>query len=138
MRPTTALIFAKYPRPRRVNARMTPPLTPEEAAELHAHALRAVLQRARRGGLYDRVVLAGTPDNDVPAFAALAGATTPIPPGDIWPQGDGDLGQCLIRGIRRALEEGAGIVTLLGADSRPCRRTSSGPRWPASTMPTRR
>lgn len=106
------LIFAKYPTPGRVKTRMVPPLTDEQAADLHLASLLAVCENVRRAGLSDVKVVA-TPDDRVDDFRRLFGTVI----GGVWPQGDGNLGDRLVRAVRRAFEESAGPVILLGADS---------------------
>lgn len=113
------LIFAKYPQPGAVKTRMTPPLTPEEAAELHLASLRAVCENLpMNAGLAP--VLVVTPDQRVDQTVEMLSGTV----SDVWPQGEGDLGERLSRAADRAFEAGAdrqagftGSVLLLGADS---------------------
>ena len=106
------LIFAKYPTPGAVKTRMVPPLTDEQAADLHLASLLAVCEIVRRAGLSDlRLVV--TPDDRVDDFRRLFGNSV----GGVWPQGDGNLGDRLVRAVRRVFKESAGPVVLLGADS---------------------
>ncbi len=110
---TTALIFAKYPTPGAVKTRMVPPLTPEEAAELHATSLAAVCERvARFAGPQTDPVLVVTPDDRAVDLQTLVGGVDAC-----WPQRDGDLGSRLTRACDRAFAEGSEAVMLFGADS---------------------
>ncbi len=109
---TTALVFAKYPTPGKVKTRLVPPLTPQRAADLHRAALAATGALVRAvGGL--RSVLVGTPDDS----AALLARELDTLVDDHWPQGDGSLGDRLIRAADRAFADGAPAVLLFGADS---------------------
>lgn len=116
----TALIFAKYPTPGMVNTRMAPPLTIEQASELHEACLRVVWERWRRlDGL--RLKLVVTPDERADDLCHVLGAGT----GDVWEQGKGDLGARMLRAVDRSLTAGASGVILLGSDS---------PTLPQSTL----
>lgn len=73
MPPRTALVlFSKRPTPGAVKTRMTPPLTPEQAAELYRAMLLDTLDAARRATGVDRF-LAFWPPEAAEAFRALAG-----------------------------------------------------------------
>lgn len=109
---TLALIFAKYPTPGAVKTRMTPPLTPEEAAELHLASLRAVCENLPTNTGLEPVLVA-TPDECGDQMVDLLAGNV----SEVWPQGDGDLGDRLSRAADRAFEAGADSVLLLGADS---------------------
>ncbi len=141
----TALIFAKYPTPGKVKTRLVPPLTPQQAADLHRAALAATCELVRTvGGLWS--VLVVTPDDseallarelDTPGHRAgcdnepepQASACAAAPDSfrrtmdhdrlvdDHWPQGDGSLGDRLVRAADRAFADGASAVLLFGADS---------------------
>lgn len=106
------LIFAKYPDPGRVNTRLVPPLTYEQAAGLHRAALAATCELVRTLSS-TRLVLVMTPDDTLDRLIA----ELPTPVDAAWGQGGGSLGQRLARATVRALEGGAEGVVLLGADS---------------------
>ena len=106
------LVFAKLPEAGKVNTRMVPPLSPEEAATLHMSSLRAVCELASSLASAE-VVLVGTPDHRVDVIGSMVASWVT----DHWPQGPGDLGQRLSRATDRAFETGAEVVLLLGADS---------------------
>lgn len=108
----TVLIFAKVPEPGRVNTRMVPPLTPDEAAALHASCLRCVCQRVSMQTSF-QPILVGTPDDKLDDLQRLVAPHV----SNVWPQGSGDLGLRLARATKRALDDGASGVLLLGADS---------------------
>lgn len=108
-------VVAKKPEPGRVKTRMTPPLSPEQAAALSELCLRAKLSVAREAAKQAgaEVVLVVTPDEaaaDRDAFGAEAGEK-------VWAQGDGDLGERLSRALRTAADEGFDRVLFLGMDS---------------------
>lgn len=66
--PTTLLIIAKEPLPGRVKTRLTPPYTPEEAAELAAASLGDTLDVVLAAPAHRRVlVLAGQPGPWLPS-----------------------------------------------------------------------
>lgn len=112
MTPTTVLIFAKLPEPGRVNTRMVPPLTSDEAAALHACCLRCVCQRVSMQTSF-QPILVGTPDDKLDELHRLVGPYVER----VWPQRGGDLGLRLSTATERALRDGAAGVLLLGADS---------------------
>ncbi len=109
---THLLVMAKYPTAGQVNTRLTPPLSPSDAATLHAASLHAVLERLGATGM-DPVTLVGAPDDKLDAFRRLL-ATHSV---DFVPQGAGTLGDRLIRAFARAFDDGANRVIALGADS---------------------
>lgn len=115
----TVLIFSRYPQPGKVKTRMTPPLTSQEAAELHLASLRTVCEnwQSQLAGLQAcrdlTSVLLVTPDERVDDLAAmLAGSVA-----ESWAQGDGSLGERLCRATDRAFAAGADAVLMIGADS---------------------
>lgn len=121
---TRVVIFARYPEAGAVKSRMSPPLSGVEAAELHRASLRAVCElvgRAFRGRIgpagggatRGRAAVLVTPDERV---GDLAGELRRLGVA-CRPQGDGDLGQRLVRAAREAWEAGAEAVLFLGADS---------------------
>lgn len=91
---------------------MVPPLTSEEAAQLHQAALLAVCERVTRWG-GATLELAVTPDERSSDLARITGTS----PRRCFPQGDGTLGDRLTRAVDRAFSGGAESVLLLGADS---------------------
>jgi uncharacterized protein len=101
------LVFAKAPVPGSVKTRLASALGPDAAAELARAFLSDTwtwLQTAAHGVAAPVLTLAGDP-----ASIDFEGA-------EIWPQGSGDLGDRLARGVARALER-APWVLAIGADS---------------------
>ena len=106
------LLFAKYPEPGSVKTRMTPPLCPQEAAKLHRASLQCTLEALQLWPQFN-VHLVITPDGRLSDFREQFGVPAP----KVWTQGEGDLGERLVRAVERAFGEGNSRVLLLGADS---------------------
>ncbi|MDX9709080.1 MAG: TIGR04282 family arsenosugar biosynthesis glycosyltransferase [Trichloromonas sp.] len=100
-------IFAKTPRPGQVKTRFCPPLTPEEAAHLYQASLFETLERMGQGSFAPTLFHAGAPD----WFAAHCPGLPRLP------QGEGNLGRRLERGLTHLLEQGAPAAALIGSDS---------------------
>ena len=110
----TVVVMAKRPVPGRVKTRLTPPLTPEQAAGAHDAMLRCVIARLTRL-VPGRKALALDVDTDEAARAAAGGLPgVPLDGWDVIPQGGGDLGERLDH-VWRAL--GSGPVAFFGVDS---------------------
>lgn len=118
----TALIFARYPQPGSVKTRMTPPLTPEEAAELHLASLRTVCENLQACPDLTSVLLV-TPDQRVNDLnKKVSGRISGCPKNhpdtfSVRAQGDGNFGERLCRAADRAFGAGADAVLMIGADS---------------------
>jgi hypothetical protein len=110
----TLVVFAKAPRPGAVKTRMTPPLAPEEAADLYRCMLEDVLaataEVAPRFGL--EVVLAVHPPAAVRQLARLAPAGFRV-----VAQRGADLGSRMEWAVAEAAAGGARAVCLRGSDS---------------------
>lgn len=100
--PTTLLVLAKEPVPGRVKTRLTPPFTPDEAAELAAASLADTLRQVRTLPARRRVLV-------------LEGRPGPwLPPGiEVRPQCAGGLDER----IAAAFAECAGPALLIGMDT---------------------
>ncbi|MFE0173270.1 DUF2064 domain-containing protein [Streptomyces sp. NPDC059002] len=99
---TTLLVIAKEPVPGRVKTRLTPPYTPEEAAELAAAALADTLDTVRAAPAYRRVlVLDGQPGPWLPSGI------------DVVPQGAGGLDERLAAAFAAC----TGPALLVGMDT---------------------
>jgi rSAM/selenodomain-associated transferase 1 len=104
------IIFAKEPRPGRVKTRLSPPLSPEAAAQLYHSFLQDILEEMARVPEV-RLAAAFTPLGGRGFFANLA------PPGtDLFPQEGADLGERMARAFARGFGEGFGPVLLRGSD----------------------
>lgn len=104
------IIFAKEPRPGRVKTRLSPPLSPEEAAQLYHSFLQDILEEMARVPEI-RLSLAFSPLGAQAFFRRLA------PPGaDLFPQEGADLGERMARAFDRGFAAGFGPVVLRGSD----------------------
>ena len=105
MKSVPVCVFARPPRPGEAKTRLARTLGNERAARLAQAFLRdtwATVQGLR----WARPVLAGT-EPDPAAFG--------LGPVELWPQGDGDLGERMERVLRRALAT-APRALIIGAD----------------------
>jgi hypothetical protein len=109
-------IFAKSPVPGRVKTRLTPPLTPEEAAGIARACLEDTLRRfvPAVDGAEWSLHWEGVPDEALFALAASLGVR-------VVPQADGDLGARLRSAFHALGADGAdaaaGKVLAIGSDS---------------------
>jgi rSAM/selenodomain-associated transferase 1 len=102
-------IFAKWPEPGRTKTRLSPPLSPTQAAELSQALLLDQVRALREsGGLPWGIAFA--PDEAEADFRAW------LPGVLLRPQGGGDLGERMSRVIAEELGKGSPAVLLLGAD----------------------
>ncbi len=108
------VVFAKAPRPGQVKTRMSPPLTPEQAAGLYAQLLLDVLEvtgeLAPRLGL--EPLLAVHPPEACAQLADLA--STPL---RVVPQRGASLSQRMAHAVAEAAAAGATRILLRGSDS---------------------
>jgi rSAM/selenodomain-associated transferase 1 len=104
------IIFAKEPRPGQVKTRLSPPLSPEEAAQLyHSFLLDILEEMAQVPGM--RLAVGFSPLMAQGFFRGLA------PPGtDLFPQEGADLGERMARAIARGFAADFGPVVLRGSD----------------------
>ena len=105
------IVFAKHPAPGRVKTRLTPPLTPEEAAELYRRMLLDTLAKVRsfpnvRGYLFYQ---------DEPA--ALTYFQGIAPDFVLLPQEGYDLGARMAGAFREVLSRGCRRVVIVGTDA---------------------
>jgi rSAM/selenodomain-associated transferase 1 len=104
------IIFAKEPRPGQVKTRLSPPLSPEEAAQLYHSFLQDILEEMARGPEV-RLAVAFSPPEAQVFFHGLA------PPGTyLFPQEGADLGERMARAFARGFAAGFGPVLLRGGD----------------------
>lgn len=106
--PDRLLVFLKAPRPGYAKTRLIPLLGPEGAAEAHRRLCTATLERLSslpQGEIWY------APDDAGPEIAGL------VPPGwAMHPQGVGDLGARLCRGLDHAFRTGARSAVAVGTD----------------------
>ena len=104
------IIFAKEPRPGQVKTRLSPPLSPEAAAQLYHSFLLDILEEMVRVPEV-RLAVAFSPLGAQVFFRGLA------PPGtDLFPQEGADLGERMARAFARGFATGFGPVMLRGSD----------------------
>lgn len=103
------LVFAKRPAAGAVMTRLTPPLSPEQAASLYEACVDDVLDLATSLGRPVIVCYAG---GDV-ARAYFTGRHPTLPR---RPQADGDLGARMAEGFASAFGQGVERVVLIGTD----------------------
>jgi rSAM/selenodomain-associated transferase 1 len=105
------IIFAKLPVPGRVKTRLSPPLSPDEAAHLYHCMLEDVLAKgAALSGLDIRLWYEPAPE--------AAGYVARIAPGmAAFPQQGYDLGERMAEAFRHAFAEGCGAAAIIGTDS---------------------
>lgn len=100
-------IFAKEPRPGEVKTRLSPPLSPAQAAALYRVCLEETV--ARLGAVPFGLVLVH--DGDGAFFRRV------FPGVALLPQGEGDLGARMERTLARLLRDGHEAAVLVGSDS---------------------
>jgi uncharacterized protein len=108
------VVFAKRPRPGEVKTRMTPPLSPEQAADLYAAMLRDVLAATSgfAAALELEPLCAALPPASAPELAGLC------PPNfRVVAQRGPDLAARMDHAVREAAAAGARRVLLRGSDS---------------------
>ena len=103
------LVFAKVPRPGAVKTRLTPALTPEEAARVYTAFLRDTLRQVVQLEVDDvRLYLAPPlPDDEIDGVPAAVSVHEQT--------GDG-LGARMHRAFRETLRDGADRTVLMGSD----------------------
>ena len=108
------IVFAKAPRPGQVKTRMTPPLTPEQAAGLYSKLLLDVLEVS--GELAPRLGLAPWLAVHPPEACAELADLAPTP-FRVVPQRGASLAQRMAHAVAEAAASGAPRVLLRGSDS---------------------
>lgn len=105
-------IMTKVPRPGRVKTRLTPPLTPEEAAALNISFLRDTAAAIASAGETAQGVGCYTPIGEEEAYNTIF-------PRDfvLIPQTEGSFGERLISATRDLFNVGFGSVCLIDSDS---------------------
>lgn len=103
-------VMAKRPEPGRTKTRLTPPLTPAQAAEFFAQMLFDTLDRLQARTDTDLVIATDHPDS-ADWFRSIAPAVAQVS------QGEGPLGDRLATVLGRCLDNGFGQVFALGSDS---------------------
>ncbi len=112
---TAVMVFAKEPAPGRVKTRLSPAVSPEDACALYEAFLQDVLEMVERFGDEHRGVQPWLAWSGSLEASAVRGA---VDQGfRVHPQGDGDLGDRMKRGVAAVREAGGDRVIILGTDS---------------------
>ena len=112
------IIFTKAPIPGTVKTRLSPPLSPDEAATLHGTLVLDAIERAK--GLPGAALyIAGAPDIAHPFFKVLEGRYG----ARLLPQEGDDLGTRMSAAVQKAFELGHRRVILTGTDLPTLTRT---------------
>ena len=108
------LVFAKFPEPDRVKTRMTPPLSPVQAAEFYGHLLDDVLEATARfaGDLNLQPILTVHPPAACEAMAARAPRSFRV-----MAQRGPDLAARMDWAVREVGAAGYGPILVRGSDS---------------------
>lgn len=104
------VIFTKPPVPGLVKTRLSPPLTPRQAADVHEASLRDVVATVRATGREPTICFASGPG----ATAYFAGH---FPELETFSQDPGDLGRRLKRTFSRGFAAGFTRIVILGSDA---------------------
>src|SRR5688572_4010212 len=104
------LVFAKRPAAGSVKTRLTPPLPPDEAANVYEACVRDVIALAARQRARVEVWYVDEP-------RARMWFDTEMPHIRAHPQRDGDLGQRMLDAFTRSFADGAERVVIIGSDS---------------------
>jgi rSAM/selenodomain-associated transferase 1 len=105
------IIFAKRPAAGKVKTRLTPPLLPEEAAELYRCMLGDTLAKAACLADLHRYLFYEEEARAAEFFLEMAGEMTCLP------QEGHDLGERMTAAFRRLFAEGYRAVAIIGTDS---------------------
>jgi rSAM/selenodomain-associated transferase 1 len=100
-------IFAKEPVPGRVKTRLSPPFSPEEAADFYRICLEETVATMCRAGFDPVLFYDGEVDYFRNAFPGIR----------LLPQGDGDLGERMGRALSTLLAGGCDAAALIGSDT---------------------
>lgn len=105
------IVFAKRPSPGRVKTRLTPPLSPEDAAELYRCMLLDILAKTGQMADVHRLLFYEQGDGAPEFFAETVGA------GGNYPQEGVGLGERLTAAFERTFGLGYGTAAVIGTDS---------------------
>jgi hypothetical protein len=111
MNDAAMLIFARKPLPGRVKTRLTPPLSPEEAAALYSAMVLDVLDKCRHITVADQLLCYDNRPGTREFFTPLLGD------GALFPQEGDGLGERLEHAFSHAFNRGYRRVVVIGTDS---------------------
>ncbi len=105
------LVFAKHPTPGRVKTRLTPPFTPQEAAELYRCMLLDTLAKVRSISDVQGLLFYQNEPAALPYFQSL------VPDFVVAPQQGCDLGARMAGAFRQTFSRGHRLAVIIGTDS---------------------
>lgn len=105
------IVFARHPVPGRVKTRLTPPLSPAEAARLYECMLRDVLTKTAPLAGVARLLFYAEEPGALPFFREL------VPAVPLFPQRGEDLGIRMLTAFRETFSLGYREVAIIGSDS---------------------
>ncbi|MGR3293226.1 MAG: TIGR04282 family arsenosugar biosynthesis glycosyltransferase [Candidatus Scalindua sp.] len=108
---TSLIIFAKSPIPGKVKTRLTPHITPTEAAELYKVFIADTMSTARKLKC-ERVTIAYTPSNAEATFHSICGQSV-----NYLPQKGGNLGERMENAFKHSFDNGSKRTVIIGTDS---------------------
>lgn len=108
---TSLIIFAKSPIPGKVKTRLTPHITPTEAAELYKAFIVDIIGNTHKLKC-ERVTIAYTPSNAEATFHSICGQSV-----DYLPQKGHDLGERMKSAFKHSFDKGSKRTVIIGTDS---------------------
>ncbi len=108
---TCLIIFAKNPIPGKVKTRITPHISPIDAAELYKAFIADIVNNALKLNC-ERIVIAYTPLNAETSFHRICGQSI-----NYIPQEGYDLGERMKNAFRHAFNKGLKRTVVIGTDS---------------------
>ncbi len=108
---TSLIIFAKSPIPGKVKTRLTPHITPTEAAELYKSFIADIICSTRKLKC-DQVAIAYTPSNAEATFHSICGQSV-----NYLPQKGDNLGERMKNAFKLSFNEGSKRTVIIGTDS---------------------
>ena len=108
---TTLIIFAKSPIPGKVKTRLTPHITPTEAAELYKAFIADIIFNAHKLKC-ERITLAYTPSDAEATFHSICGQSV-----NYLPQKGDNLGERMKNAFKHAFDKGSTRAVIIGTDS---------------------
>ena len=108
---TSLIIFAKSPTPGKVKTRLTPFITPTEAAELYKAFIADIIFNAHKLKC-ERITIAFTPSNAEATFHGICGHSV-----NYLPQKGGNLGERMKNAFKHSFHQGSTRTVIIGTDS---------------------
>ncbi|MHC4307268.1 MAG: TIGR04282 family arsenosugar biosynthesis glycosyltransferase [Planctomycetota bacterium] len=108
---TSLIIFAKSPIPGKVKTRLTPFITPTEAAELYKAFVTDIICDTHKLKC-ERVTIAYTPSNAEATFQNIYGQSV-----DYLPQKGDNLGERMKNAFKHSFHKGSTRTVIIGTDS---------------------